>query len=67
MRATYNLLPNVDLVGMASYTGFHNNDWADTANPIQGAGTSSVSILTPGYTAPKYTVYAAMAAIKLKF
>ena len=67
VRATYNLLPNVDLVGMASYTGFHNNDWADTANPIQGAGTSSVSILTPGYTAPKYTVYAAMAAIKLKF
>lgn len=67
VSAVYNVMPNVDLVGMATYTSYHNNDWNDTANPIQGAGTTSISILTPGYAAPKYTVLAGMAAIKLKF
>jgi hypothetical protein len=67
VTAVYNLMPNVDLVGMGAFSSFHNNDWNNTANPIQGAGTTSISYLTPGYTAPKDTVYAAMAAIKLKF
>jgi putative beta-barrel porin MtrB/PioB len=65
--ATYQLMPNIELVAQGVYTSFHNNDWNDTANAIQGAGTSSISHLTPGYTAPNFNVVALLAGIKLRF
>jgi hypothetical protein len=67
VTATYELMPNIQLIVQGIYTGFHNNDWADTANSIQGAGTSAISILTPGYNSPNYNVAALMAGIKIRF
>ena len=52
LTATYEVMPNVELIVQGVYTSFHNNDWNDTANAIQTAGTAAVSILTPGYAAP---------------
>jgi hypothetical protein len=65
--ATYQLTPNIELVGQGFYTSFHNNDWNNTANAIQGAGASSISYLTPGYTAPNFNVVALLAGVKLRF
>ena len=67
LTATYELMPNINLVLQGIYTSFHNNDWNDTANPIQGAGTTAISILTPGYNSPNYSIVALMAGIKLRF
>jgi hypothetical protein len=67
MSATYELEPNLDLILVGTFTSFHNNDWDDTANAIQGAGTSSISILTPGYNSPNYNVAAVMAGVKFRF
>jgi hypothetical protein len=67
LTATYELIPNVTLIAQGSYTAFHNNDWNDTANSIQGAGTSAVSILTPGYAAPNYSVVALVGGVKVRF
>jgi hypothetical protein len=50
LTATYEVAPNMDLMLQGAFTSFHNNDWNDTANAIQGAGTAAVSILTPGYS-----------------
>ncbi len=55
------------LILQGMYTSFHNNDWNDTANAIQGAGTTAVSLLTPGYGSPNYSVLALMAGVKLHF
>lgn len=67
LSATYEVMPNVALIVQGIYTSFHNNDWNDTANAIQGAGTTAVSILTPGYTAPNYSIVALLAGIKVRF
>lgn len=58
LTGTYDVRPNVQLVLQGIFTSFHNNDWDDTSNAIHGAGTSIVSILTPGYNSPSYTVEA---------
>jgi hypothetical protein len=60
-------MPNITLVLQGLFTSFHNNDWNDTANAAQGAGTTAVSILTPGYASPNYTVAALVAGVKLRF
>jgi hypothetical protein len=65
--ATYELVPNVDLIVEGAYTAFHNNSWYDTANAIQPAGAAGVSILTPGYPAPNYGIGMIMAGMKIKF
>ena len=39
LTATYELAPNMELMLQGAYTCFHNNDWYDNANAIQGAGT----------------------------
>jgi len=49
------------------FMSFHNNDWNDTANAIQGNGSSSISLLTPGYSSPNYCVEALMAGVKVRF
>jgi MtrB/PioB family decaheme-associated outer membrane protein len=65
--ATYQLRPNIELIGQGVYTSFRNNDWNDTANAVQGAGTSAISFLTPGYAAPNYSVVALLAGVKFRF
>jgi hypothetical protein len=67
LTATYELQPNISLILQGIYTSFHNNDWNDTANAIQSAGTTAVSLLTPGYNSPNYSVVALMAGIKFRF
>ena len=67
LTATYELMPNVDLIAQGAFTAFHNSDWNDTANAIQTAGTAAVSILTPGYPSPNYAVGMIMAGMKIKF
>jgi outer membrane protein OmpA-like peptidoglycan-associated protein len=67
LTATYEVVPNVDMILQGAFTSFHNNDWNDTANAIQTAGAASVSILTPGYAAPNYAVGMIMAGMKIKF
>jgi outer membrane protein OmpA-like peptidoglycan-associated protein len=67
ITATYELMPNVDVIVQGAYTSFHNNNWNDTANAIQPAGAAGVSILTPGYAAPNYSVGMLMAGMKIKF
>ena len=67
LTATYAVAPNIDLVAQGSYTTFHNNDWNDTANAIQGNGTGSISILSAGYAAPNFSIVTAMAGVKVRF
>jgi Putative outer membrane beta-barrel porin, MtrB/PioB len=67
VTATYQLRPDIQLIAEGFYTSFHNNDWDDTANAIQGAGTSAISILTPGYASPNYSIVALVAGIKFRF
>jgi MtrB/PioB family decaheme-associated outer membrane protein len=67
LTGTYDVRSNVQLVLQGIFTAFHNNDWNDTANAVQGAGTSAISILTPGYSSPNYSVVALMAGVKVRF
>jgi outer membrane protein OmpA-like peptidoglycan-associated protein len=66
VTATYELTPSVDLVGQVAYSYFHNNDWNDTANAIQGGPSPTISFLTPGYYAPNWNVVAVMAGVRFK-
>ncbi len=66
LTATYELAPKVGLVCRLGYASFHNNDWYDTANAIQGAGTSAISILTPGYGAPNYGIGTLLVGVDFK-
>jgi hypothetical protein len=67
VSATYALMPNTDLILDAGYTTYHSNNFNDTANAIQGAGTTAVSILTPGYSSPDYSIATLMAGVKFRF
>jgi hypothetical protein len=67
LTATYQVMPNIELLLQGMFSSFHNNDWNDTANAIQGAGTTAISILTPGYNSPNYSIVALMGGIKLRF
>ena len=66
VTATYQLAPNMELVGMVAYGYFHNNDWNDEASSVQLAGGATPSILTPGYASPNYSVVAVMTGIRFK-
>jgi len=67
LTAAYELVPGLDLLLQATWTYFHDNNWNDTAGPIQGAGTANVSILTPGYGSPNYSVATLMTGVRFKF
>jgi Putative outer membrane beta-barrel porin, MtrB/PioB len=56
LTSTYQLESNVELILQGIYSSFHNNDWDNTANAIQGAGTTAISLLTPGlrHAEPQY-------------
>ncbi len=67
LNATYAVAPTMDLLLQGTWTYFHNNDWNDTANAIQGTTGNNVSYLTPGYGSPNYSVATVMTGIKYKF
>ena len=67
LTASYELAPNADLMLMGAFTTFHNNDWSDKANAIQGAGSSTISITTPGYGSPNWSIVTAMAGVRFRF
>lgn len=67
LTATYKLMEGIDLVGLVAYSYFHNNDWNNTANPVQGAGGTAISYLTPGYYSPNWNVVAVFGGFKFKF
>lgn len=64
---TYALTPNIELLAQGAYTSFHINNWYDNASSIQGAGSTSISILTPGYGSPTYSIGMLMGGMKVKF
>jgi hypothetical protein len=66
VTATYQLRPNIELVAQGMFSYYHDNNWNDTANAIQGAGTSAISILTPGYSSPNYSIGMIMTGIRIK-
>jgi hypothetical protein len=67
LTATYKLTEQIELVGLLAYSYFHNNDWNNTANPVQGGPSPTIAYLTPGYYAPNWNVVAALGGFKLKF
>ena len=67
LTASYKLRPDITLLGVAAFTSFHNNDWYDSASAIQGAGTSNVSILTPGYGSPNWSIGTVMGGMRFTF
>lgn len=67
LTATYEVVPNMDLILEGIFTSYRDNNWNDTANAIQGAGSSAISILTPGYTSPNYAVGIIMTGVKFRF
>jgi MtrB/PioB family decaheme-associated outer membrane protein len=67
LTAAYKLTPQTDLLLQATWSYYHDNNWNDTASSIQGAGSTAVSILTPGYSSPNYNVGSVMAGVKFNF
>jgi len=67
VTGTYEFAPNMELVLMAAYSSYHDTNWNDDASSIQSAGTSAISILTPGYGQPNWSIVQVMAGMKIKF
>jgi hypothetical protein len=67
LTATYKLMEGIDLVGLVAYSYFHNNDWNNTANPVQGGPSPAIAYLTPGYYSPNWNVVAVFGGLKFKF
>ena len=67
LTGIYKLTEQIDPMGLFAYSYFHNNDWNNTANPVQGAGSTAISYLTPGYYAPNWNVVAVFGGFKFKF
>ena len=58
LTAAYQVAPNIEWSLMYGYNMFENNDWNFLTPPVQpttNTGTA-ISILTPGYPAPRYNV-----------
>jgi len=70
LTATYELAPSMELMGMVSFTQYHDNNWNDNAGTIVGTSSTTpttIGYMTPGYGSPNYSVVALMTGIKFKF
>jgi len=67
LSAIYALTPAIDLILQGTYYGYHNTDWRDNASTIQGAGTTAINTLTPGYAQPNWSIGTIMGGVKIKF
>ncbi len=69
VNAGYEIMPNMELVTQYAFDMFRNNDWNDLSSAVQSTtqGGNTISILTPGYSSPNYTVSTIMTSLKIKF
>jgi MtrB/PioB family decaheme-associated outer membrane protein len=67
LTATYELMPGIDLLFRGGWSYFHDNNWNDNAAAIQGAGSTAINTMTPGYSSPNYSVGTIMTGMKFKF
>lgn len=67
LTAAYQLTPGMDLLFQGTWTYYRDNNWADSASDIQGAGSNTISVLGPGYGSPKYSVATVMTGMKFRF
>lgn len=67
LTASYEVVPNVDWLVQGNWSYFRNSDWNDTASAAQGAGSTTISVLTPGYLSPNYSVFTVLTGMRFKF
>ncbi len=67
LTAKYALRQNVNLMFLAGWQYYRDDNFNDTASAIQGAGTTTVSYLTPGYGSPYYSVGYVMVGALIRF
>lgn len=74
LKASYALTDNIELGAGVQYAQFYDSDWqfqSCSVMPTNGncaaPGASTISILTPGYGNPNYSVVMAMAAVKVRW
>lgn len=67
LRATYELAPNIDLIGQGTFTTFHNNDWNDGGSSVIQNAAGAIQILTPGYGSPNFSVATVLAGMRMRF
>ncbi len=58
LSAVYQVTSRIECSLMYQFSMFHNNDWDDLTAPVQATTNTgkTISILTPGYSAPNYSV-----------
>jgi MtrB/PioB family decaheme-associated outer membrane protein len=68
LTAVYQFTSEIEGSLMYAYSMFHNNDWNDLAAPVQATTNTgtTISILTPGYAAPKYNVSTIGVAFRIR-
>ncbi|MBV8132573.1 MAG: MtrB/PioB family outer membrane beta-barrel protein, partial [Alphaproteobacteria bacterium] len=64
VTGTYKLTDGIDFVALVGWSYFHNNDWNNTANAVQGGPSPTIAYLTPGYYAPTWSVVTAFGGLK---
>jgi hypothetical protein len=69
LKGTYQLTDNIELGAGVQYSQFYDSNWQyQTGSVVTTTATSTtISILTPGYGNPNYSVLMAMAAVKVKW
>lgn len=67
LTAKYAMRANVDLMFGLGWEYYRDDNFNDTAAAIQGAGSTAVNFLTPGYGSPYYSVGYVMVGGRVKF
>ncbi|HUB16668.1 MAG TPA: OmpA family protein [Acetobacteraceae bacterium] len=67
LTASYEVSPGMELILQGVYSSYHETNWYDDASAVQSAGTSAISLLTPGYGSPNWSVGQVMAGMRIKF
>lgn len=67
LTANYEVAPGMDLLAQATWSYYRDNNFNDSASAIQGAGSNTISILTPGYGSPNFDIATIMTGVRFKF
>ena len=67
LTGIYAATEKMELILQGTFTYYRDSNWADTAAPVQGAGTTTPSYLTPGYSSPNYSIATLMTGVRYKF
>ena len=67
LTAIYQITDKIECSLMYEFSMFHNNDWNDLTAPVQASTNTgtAISILTPGYSSPNYSVSTIGAVLKV--